>query len=252
MKNDGTVVAIGDNSFGQLKVSSWTDIVAVAAGSCHTVGLKADGTVVAKGSNSEGQCNVGGWTDIVAIDANALYTVGLKSDGTVVFTGHSESGMSKVKQWRDIIEISAGFEHIIGLKADGTAVAVGSNRSGKCEVSDWYGLATQASAVTQKQVNSAGLEEKRDNKKTGMNPDFVAAMDSYEKFMDKYIAYMVKYNETPYNPVLLVDYADYMLTYVEFVENFEKWEEEELNNEELAYYIEVEYRVSKKLLQILK
>jgi alpha-tubulin suppressor-like RCC1 family protein len=33
----------------------------VAAGEFHTVGLKADGTVVAVGDNSFGQCNVGGW-----------------------------------------------------------------------------------------------------------------------------------------------------------------------------------------------
>jgi len=33
----------------------------VAAGSLHTVGLKADGTVVAAGSNDWGQCNVTGW-----------------------------------------------------------------------------------------------------------------------------------------------------------------------------------------------
>lgn len=46
-----------------------------------------------------------------------------------------------------------------------------------------------------------------------------------------------------YDPTLLADYADYMLKYVEFVDNFEKWEGEDLNSEELSYYIEVEYRV---------
>ena len=33
----------------------------VAAGWVHTVGLKSDGTVVAVGDNRYGQCNVGGW-----------------------------------------------------------------------------------------------------------------------------------------------------------------------------------------------
>ena len=45
-------------------MSEWTDIVAVAAGYYHTVGLKSDGTVVAVGTNLYGQCNVSGWTDI--------------------------------------------------------------------------------------------------------------------------------------------------------------------------------------------
>jgi alpha-tubulin suppressor-like RCC1 family protein len=40
--------------------SKFTDIVAIAAGAYHTVGLKSDGTVVAAGYNNFGQCNVGG------------------------------------------------------------------------------------------------------------------------------------------------------------------------------------------------
>ena len=35
--------------------------MAVAAGECHTVGLKADGTVVAAGDNDSGECDVSGW-----------------------------------------------------------------------------------------------------------------------------------------------------------------------------------------------
>ena len=32
LKSDGTVMAVGDNRFGQLDVDSWTDIMQVAAG----------------------------------------------------------------------------------------------------------------------------------------------------------------------------------------------------------------------------
>ena len=39
------------NYAGQCDVSGWRDIVAVAAGKFHTVGLKRDGTVVAVGWN---------------------------------------------------------------------------------------------------------------------------------------------------------------------------------------------------------
>ncbi|MCK4843449.1 MAG: chromosome condensation regulator, partial [Dehalococcoidia bacterium] len=41
-----------------------TDIVQVAADGDHTVGVKSDGTVVAVGDNYYGQCDVGGWTNI--------------------------------------------------------------------------------------------------------------------------------------------------------------------------------------------
>ena len=57
----------------------------VAAGYSHTVGLKADGTVVAVGNNDYGQCGVGGWTGIVQVTAGHYrHTVGLKSGRTVV------------------------------------------------------------------------------------------------------------------------------------------------------------------------
>ena len=55
----------------------------VAAGSSHTIGLKADGRVVAVGNNNYGQCNVTDWTNIVQVAAGDSYTVGLKADGTV-------------------------------------------------------------------------------------------------------------------------------------------------------------------------
>ena len=42
----------------------WTDIVQVATGFTHTVGLKDNGTVIAVGDNSYLQCSVGDWTDI--------------------------------------------------------------------------------------------------------------------------------------------------------------------------------------------
>ncbi|MGI6664566.1 MAG: hypothetical protein ACOX3W_04025 [Christensenellaceae bacterium] len=67
-------------------VSGWRNIVDVAVGQYHTVGLQADGTVVATGNNEHGQCDVSGWTDIVAIEAGNLFTVGIRADGTVLIT----------------------------------------------------------------------------------------------------------------------------------------------------------------------
>ena len=57
------MVAVGWNEYGQCNVSDWRDIVAIAAGCAHTVGLKSDGTVIA-GNNEFGQCDVGSWRDI--------------------------------------------------------------------------------------------------------------------------------------------------------------------------------------------
>ena len=93
--------------------------------------------------------------------------------------------------------------------------------------------------------------EKDKTTEDGMRPEFKAAMDSYESFINEYVEFMKKYMDNPGNISLLMDYSDYMTEYSDFVEDFEEWEDdEEMNTAETAYYIDVQARVSKKLLEI--
>ena len=48
----------------RLKDINSREIVAVAAGSTHTLGLRPDGTVVAAGNNQNHQCEIAGWDAI--------------------------------------------------------------------------------------------------------------------------------------------------------------------------------------------
>ena len=137
LKSDGTVVAVGWNEFGQCEVEGWTGINQTAAGDHHTVGLKSDGTVVAVGWNRYGQCNVGGWVNITQVAAGAHHTVGLKSDGTVVTVGWNADGQCNVGSWTNTTQVAAGIGHTVGLKHDRTVVAVGDNSSGQCDVEGW-------------------------------------------------------------------------------------------------------------------
>lgn len=88
----------------QCNVDAWKDIVAIAAGAHHTVGLRANGTVVAVGDNVDGRCDVAHWTDIVAVSAGDYHTLGVKSNGTVVSTTFPECwcnyGQCKVNNWK--------------------------------------------------------------------------------------------------------------------------------------------------------
>jgi len=140
----GTVVAAGDNTYGQCNVGNWTNIRQVAAGGDHTVGLKWDGTVVATGDNGAeqwgrgaGQCNVGNWTNIRQVAAGYDFTVGLCGNGTVVATGDNSAGQCNVGNWTNITQVAAGNYHTVGLKSDGTVVATGDNSVGQCDVSHW-------------------------------------------------------------------------------------------------------------------
>ena len=82
--------------FHRCNVESWRDIVAIAAGTDHTVGLYKDGTVFAVGNNAKGQCDVGQWRDVIAIAAGDGNTIGLRRDGRLLATGSNWMGKSNV------------------------------------------------------------------------------------------------------------------------------------------------------------
>ena len=137
LKNDGTVVATGDNSKGQCNTEKWSEITRVSAGGEHTVVIDKNKAVSATGDNNKGQCDVSRWKDIIDISAGELHTVGVENVGRVVATGDNTYGQCDVDEWSGIIKVSAGSHHTVGLKLDGTVVAVGNNEYGECNVENW-------------------------------------------------------------------------------------------------------------------
>ncbi len=168
LKSDSTVMAWGYNGNGQLglgtgpyqslsptAVPGLTGVVAVAAGSYHTVALKSDGTVLAWGMNGSGQLGDGsttqrlspvpvtGLTGVVAIAAGNHYTLALKADGTVLAWGNNDQGQLgdgsttqrltpvPVPGLTGMVALAGGGSHAVALKADGTLMAWGNNGNGQ-------------------------------------------------------------------------------------------------------------------------
>lgn len=149
LKADGTVVADGDNDFGQCDVSSWSDIVAVYAGPNSSVGIKSDGTVVYAGENSEGQGEISSWTNIKSIALTNDFTVGLRRDGTVLVVGTStyiKDDYRSIKKfnlspslWKNIVAVDVFSDKIIGLRSDGALISqIASNRYGRVGSTEHY------------------------------------------------------------------------------------------------------------------
>lgn len=84
----------------------------------------------------------------------------------------------------------------------------------------------------------------------GMRPEFKEAMDSYEAFYDEYCDFMKKYAENPTDLELIAEYADMVSELAEMDKKFQAWDEDEMNDVEAKYYLEVSARVAKKLLEI--
>jgi alpha-tubulin suppressor-like RCC1 family protein len=167
LKGDGTVLAWGGNTSGQLgngnftsqstpaAVSGLTNVIAIAAGSYHTVALKGDGSVWAWGYNNSGQLGNGNFasqnipvavsslTNVIAIAAGGSHTLALKSDGTVWAWGMNDKGQlgnsnftsqnlpAAVSGPASVIAVAAGGSHTLAIKSDGTVLAWGYNEFGQ-------------------------------------------------------------------------------------------------------------------------
>lgn len=94
-------------------------------------------------------------------------------------------------------------------------------------------------------------EEQKSAPASGMRPEFKEAMDSYEAFYDEYIAFMKTYQDNPSDLKLLAQYADMVKQEAEMTRKFEAWDEDDMTDEELEYYLDVNLRIEKKLLDVM-
>ena len=120
MKSDGTVVAWGNNDFGQTDVpAGLTGVIAISAGSFHNLALKGDGAVVAWGGNFQGQTDVPvGLEGVSEVAAGVQHSLALKSDGTAVAWGYNGFGQTDVPAGlQGVTEIVAGGSHSLALVA---------------------------------------------------------------------------------------------------------------------------------------
>ena len=85
-----------------------------------------------------------------------------------------------------------------------------------------------------------------------IRPEVKEFLDAYEACMDEYAEFMQKYlNADPTSMVSMMgDYYSILARYTEFAEKIDAFDESELTNAELAYYLEVTNRVSQKLLSV--
>ena len=85
---------------------------------------------------------------------------------------------------------------------------------------------------------------------TGIRPEVKDFLDSYESFMNEYCDFMEKYENSDDVASMLNDYTEYMKKYADFTQKMDDMGSSDLNTEELKYYLDVQNRVSQRLLTV--
>jgi alpha-tubulin suppressor-like RCC1 family protein len=134
-----------------------TNILAISGGGFHSLALKSDGTVVAWGDNEYGQCAVpAGLSNIVGIAAGFGHSAALRSNGTVVAWGagmvnsgnYPDYGQSIVPgTLANVTAIAAGYRNTAALRSDGRVVEWGINLYSQNNVPGTLTTATAISGI---------------------------------------------------------------------------------------------------------
>lgn len=85
---------------------------------------------------------------------------------------------------------------------------------------------------------------------TGIRPEVKEFLDSYESFMNEYADFMEKYNNSNDVASMMKDYTTYMTKYADFTQKYKDLGDDDLNDEELKYYVDVQSRVTKRLIDV--
>jgi alpha-tubulin suppressor-like RCC1 family protein len=167
LREDGTVWAWGNNSYGQLgdgtttvrtlpvRVVGLDNVKHIAAGRTHSLALKNDGTVWAWGFNGYGQLGDGtltnrntpvqvlGLSGVVTINSGEWHSLAVMSDGSLRAWGDNGAGQLgdgtytnrstpvQVSGLTGVLITALGSSHSLAMKQDGTVWAWGNNDNGQ-------------------------------------------------------------------------------------------------------------------------
>ena len=80
--------------------------------------------------------------------------------------------------------------------------------------------------------------------------DIKETIDSYESFMNEYVEFMKKYNDSDDTASMLADYSKMMTKYADYTQKIDDLSDKDLTTAENAYLLEVQSRVLVKINEI--
>ncbi|MBL9030511.1 MAG: hypothetical protein JNM80_02220 [Phycisphaerae bacterium] len=159
LRENGAIDGVGADASYQVSNRPTTGTwIAVSAGYDHGLALKNDGTLAAWGDNTYGQSEVPideyvqaseNVLTYTAIAAGEYFNLALRSDGTIFAWGHDDYGALNVPDNTagTYVQIAAGGHHAVARKGNGTIKAWGGSGYSSNNCSGTYSTYTHPGAV---------------------------------------------------------------------------------------------------------
>ena len=122
LDESGTVSSAGLISKYSKELSDWQNIVDIAAGRAHVLGVDSNGRVYCVGDNSTGACEVSGQRNIVKVFATADGSIFLDNVGMVSYTGNF-IGSGSIKNYYNIKDV-ASSDNILAILNENNKIDV--------------------------------------------------------------------------------------------------------------------------------
>ena len=109
---------------------------------------------------------------------------------------------------------------------------------------------TAAAAETAAGAETSAAATEAAGDSDGVTPELKEFLDSYEEFMNEYCDFLDHYDSDDLSQ--LMEYTSLMQKYAEYAEKADAYDEKDMSNADLKYYIDVTSRIEKRLIDSME
>ena len=233
LNEDGTLSHAGLISKYAKEIDDWKNIVDIAVGDKHIVGVDSNGRVHCAGDNADGACDVNDARNIKKVFAASNGTILLDNDGVVSYAGNF-IGSGSLKSYFNIRDV-ASSENILAILCDDYTIDV----------------------YTKNSLNYLEAESWNDIVDVACGESFVAGLDRYGKVHIEIDNDQIRNEVEKWSNIIAIDGAsDYMIGFdgvkIYGVGNnaYHQFVKEELVKQRLDMVSNVEYTIDDQFVSV--
>ena len=233
LNEDGTLSSAGLISKYANAINDWKNIVDIAAGSAHVLGVDSNGRVRCIGDNSSGACGVNDTRNISKVFATKNGSIVIDNDGALSYSGNF-IGSGSIKNYYGVKDIASSDNILAILCADNTIDVFTKNSLNYLEAEGWSDIVDVA-----------------------CGDSFVAGLDKYGKVHIEIDNNEIKKQVETWSNIIAIDAAsDYLIGFdgmkIYGVGNnrYGQFVKEELVKQRLEMVSNVEYTIDDRYVSV--